>query len=180
MSPRHREPAPADMTATTIPARQGTYALLLAVERRRRITIGRLGALAAAAGCYVYIGSAFGPGGRRARLRHHLGVAQRLHWHIDYLRRIATPFEIWYREDHHGSEHVWAQTCASLAGASLQLPHFEASDCTCAAHLFHFSTPPSLTDFAARLPPAAAAHRKILRVTAPAAALPALLRDQHS
>ena len=124
MSLRHREPAPAEMPATTIPARQGTYALLLAVERRRRITIGRLGALAAAAGCYAYIGSAFGPGGLRARLRHHLGVAQRLHWHIDYLRRIATPFEIWYREDHHGSEHVWAQTCASLAGASLPLPHF--------------------------------------------------------
>ena len=92
MSLRCNTHAPAGVAATTIPLRQGTYALLLAVERRRRITVGRLGALAAAAGCYVYIGSAFGPGGRRARLRHHLGVAQRLHWHIDYLRRIATPF----------------------------------------------------------------------------------------
>ena len=176
MTIRRGNTALADAATTPIPAQHGTYALLLTVRRRQRLTIGRLGALAAVAGCYVYSGSAFGPGGLRVRLRHHLGVAQRLHWHIDYLRRIATPFEIWSREDHHGSEHVWTQTCASLAGASLPLPRFGASDCTCAAHLFHFSTPPSLTDFAARLPPAAAARRKIHRVTEPAAALPALLR----
>ncbi len=89
-----REPALADAATTPIPAQHGTYALLLTVKRRLRPTIGRLGALAAAAGCYVCSGTAFGPGGLRARLRHHLGIAQRLHWQIDYLRRIATPFEI--------------------------------------------------------------------------------------
>ena len=180
MNLRRGDTALADAATTPIPAQYGTYALLLTVKRRQRLTIGRLGALAAAVGCYVYSGSAFGPGGLRARLRHHLGIAQRLHWQIDYPRRIATLFEIWYREDGHGSEHLWAQTCANLAGASLLLPRFGASDCTCTAHLFHFSKPPSLSDFAARLPPAAAARRKIHRVTAPAAALPALLRDQHS
>ena len=63
--------------AAIIPARPGTYALLLSATRRQRITIGRLGALALQPGCYVYTGSARGPGGLRARLRHHVGTPHR-------------------------------------------------------------------------------------------------------
>ncbi len=38
-------------------------------------------------GVYVYVGSAWGPGGLRARIYRHLGLVgrKRLHWHIDRL-----------------------------------------------------------------------------------------------
>jgi Uri superfamily endonuclease len=161
---------------TTVPARPGTYALLLGVVRRRRIGVGRLGSLAAAEGCYVYTGSACGPGGLRARLRHHLGLPQRPHWHIDYLRRIATPLEIWYSADPRDDEHAWAAICAALPGASVPLRRFGASDCACGSHLFHFSALPEFAVFEKRLLPAAASRRPICRVTDMAAAVPAVLQ----
>lgn len=168
------------VAAVPVPARPGTYALLLNVARRQRITVGRLGALAAAQGFYLYTGSAFGPGGLRARLRHHLGTPHRLHWHIDYLRRIAVPCEIWYSDDRNSSEHVWAGICAGLAGASIPLRRFGASDCDCDAHLFHFKTPPDFAAFEKHFAPAAAPRRKIHRVTDIAAAMPDVLQRRRT
>lgn len=49
----------------------GTYILILKSAVTRRVRVGRLGNLQLCAGYYVYIGSAFGPGGLRARIDHH-------------------------------------------------------------------------------------------------------------
>jgi len=65
----------------------GTYILILKSAVTRRVRVGRLGNLQLCPGYYVYIGSAFGPGGLRARIDHHQRLAKRPHWHIDYLRR---------------------------------------------------------------------------------------------
>jgi Domain of unknown function DUF123 len=67
-------------------ARPGTYVLVLSSRSTDLIQIGRLGALQLQSGFYVYVGSALGPGGVRARLAHHLKLSRRPHWHIDYLR----------------------------------------------------------------------------------------------
>ncbi len=65
----------------------GTYVLILhAGSPAARVAIGRFGVLAVQPGYYVYVGSAFGPGGLKARLAHHAGPAKSPHWHIDYLR----------------------------------------------------------------------------------------------
>jgi len=47
------------------------------------IRVGKLGVLPLQPGFYVYVGSAHGPSGLRARLAHHLGPGSRRHWHID-------------------------------------------------------------------------------------------------
>ena len=49
-------------------AQPGSYALLLQADRRRTVRIGWLGQLTVEPGCYVYVGSALGPGGVRARV----------------------------------------------------------------------------------------------------------------
>ena len=72
-----------------IPSIPGTYALFLTLSVPAELTIGKLGAFAFPAGWYVYTGSARGPGGLQARLRHHLRPASRPHWHIDHLRTQA-------------------------------------------------------------------------------------------
>jgi Uri superfamily endonuclease len=51
--------------------RQGTYALVFTAKRKKRLIIGKLGTLTLQPGYYVYVGSAFGPGGLKARIGHH-------------------------------------------------------------------------------------------------------------
>ena len=77
----------------------GSYALILRAFAQRVVSIGRIGRLHVTSGFYVYVGSAFGPGGIRARLAHHTRIAQSPHWHIDYLRRWTLPEEAWYTHD---------------------------------------------------------------------------------
>jgi Uri superfamily endonuclease len=124
---------------------RGTYALLLACRRTGPARIGRLGTLQLQPGFYVYVGSAFGTGGLRARLRHHFHGAPRPHWHIDFLRAICDLAEVWFTTDPVRLEHHWARVMAGLPGAVLPLPGFGSSDCDCLAHLFWFARRPSIS-----------------------------------
>ena len=126
--------------------RPGAYALLLAIAEPLALTAGKLGELRLQPGCCVYVGSALGPGGLRARVAHHARFAARPHWHIDYLRRHAPLIELWYSYDSARREHHWAALFQSLGGA-VPLPDFGSSDCSCPAHLFHFPTRPDWPRF---------------------------------
>jgi Uri superfamily endonuclease len=125
----------------------GTYALLLSSATDGVIQVGRRGGMQVRPGFYVYVGSALGPGGVRARLAHHLRCAQRPHWHIDYLRRSTTVEEIWCCYDRSPREHVWAACMAALRGASVPMAGFGSSDCDCETHLFFFDKRPARESF---------------------------------
>jgi Uri superfamily endonuclease len=125
----------------------GTYVLILFVARAKSLTIGSLGTYPFPRGYYGYIGSAFGPGGLRARLAHHLKASSKPHWHIDYLRRQTDSIEIGFRSAPIKQEHAWARLCQSMPGVSIAAPRFGASDCACASHLFFFSSPVRATLF---------------------------------
>ncbi|MGF1529551.1 MAG: DUF123 domain-containing protein [Candidatus Competibacterales bacterium] len=71
------------------PAAPGSYVLILTTQASCQLALGRRGPFALDPGIYLYVGSAFGPGGLRGRLRHHLRPVVKPHWHIDYLRRYA-------------------------------------------------------------------------------------------
>ena len=59
----------------------GTYALLLKLPKQGQLQVGALGTFAFQAGWYVYVGSAFGPGGLAARVGRHLrGLGTPCHW----------------------------------------------------------------------------------------------------
>ena len=129
----------------------GTYALVLSSSVPALIRVGRFGSLRLQPGVYVYIGSAHGPGGLRARLAHHLGPSSRPHWHIDYLRAHANPEEVWYCYDARPWEHQWARCLGTLPGASIPMAGFGASDCACESHLCFFNRRPSRAAFARSL-----------------------------
>ncbi len=129
----------------------GTYALLLSSSVPALIRVGQFGGLQLQPGFYVYIGSAHGPGGLRARLAHHLAQCSRPHWHIDYLRAHANPEEVWYCYDRRHWEHQWAECIGMQPGASIPVWGFGASDCQCESHLFFFGDRPSRTTFARSL-----------------------------
>lgn len=141
----------------------GTYALVCRTMCRAEIAVGRLGALAIREGYYVYIGSAFGPGGLHARVAHHLRGSRKRHWHADYLWPALRIGEIWYSDEPIRREHDWARVFAGMSGCSIPLRRFGASDCRCEAHLLFFARLPSVRAFRARLVALIPTHRSVRR-----------------
>ena len=119
----------------------GTYLLLLECSNEAELSIGKLGNMLTKPGYYLYVGSAFGPGGIQARINHHMRIAVRPHWHIDYLRNFAGLVHTWCV---YGSryEHEWAHSLMQSEAATVPLEGFGSSDCDCAAHLFYFRRKP--------------------------------------
>src|SRR5271165_6614689 len=128
-------------------ARPGTYVLVLSSRSTDLIQIGRLGALQLQSGFYVYVCSALGQGGVRARLAHHLKLSRRPHWHIDYVRAHTEVEGIWYCLDDRRLEHIWAERISLAEGASVPLSGFGSADCRCESHLFFFEQRPSCERF---------------------------------
>ena len=113
----------------------GTYCVQLHCPQQVEIQVGKLGNFCFDPGYYLYIGSAFGPGGVHARLRHHCGLSAKPHWHIDYLRQHADIENTWYVADQR-SEHRWAQCLENVEGLHVPVKAFGSSDCGCQSHLF--------------------------------------------
>ena len=121
---------------------KGSYLLVLRLRSQQRIAVGRLGRFDFPPGYYVYMGSAQGPGGLGARLGRHLRAGKPCRWHIDYLREKAAVYGIWIAAGPENREHCWAELLEKADAATVPVPGFGASDCRCAAHLFHFPHPP--------------------------------------
>jgi Uri superfamily endonuclease len=84
-----------------------------------------------AAGHYAYVGSALG--GLEPRLRRHGREVKRLHWHIDYLLRVARIEQVVYAQT---SQKLECRLAHFLSNRFPSVPHFGSSDCGCRSHLF--------------------------------------------
>jgi Uri superfamily endonuclease len=139
---------------TLEPQRQpGTYALVLLSDAIQTLEIGRLGTLTTELGHYLYIGSAFGPGGVAARVSRHSRRDKPLHWHMDYLRSALQLNEVWYTLDKERRECSWCDVLAAMKTSSVPLAGFGSSDCTsgCKSHLHFFPSLPSVATFRRRV-----------------------------
>ena len=114
----------------------GTYLLVMWLNRECDVQVGRLGSFRLAPGWYLYVGSALGPGGLRARIARHARAEKHRHWHIDYLLAEARLHDAWTRAGPVRRECEWARALASLPGMHTPIRRFGASDCRCEAHLF--------------------------------------------
>lgn len=123
-----------------LPTGPGAYALWISLLFPARASIGRLGTYSFPAGEYLYLGSAQGSGGVRARVAHHLGSQTAPHWHLDWLRPYLSAAGCWFASPGESSlQCLWSQAVAGLAGANIPAKGFGASDCrlSCAAHFVH-------------------------------------------
>ena len=141
----------------------GTYALILKSTSESTVEIGRLGTLELRKGYYVYVGSAFGLGGLRARTRRHLQTSKKCYWHIDYLRPVTEIYEIWYSNDPLRWEHNWAKVFLESCGYPVPLRGFGSSDCDCESHLFYAVNSPRLKAFCSQLREASPSHCEVKR-----------------
>ena len=128
---------------SVIRAAPGSYALTLFSSQKGSIQVGRLGQLSLERGYYLYVGSARGPGGVKARIAHHQKVASRPHWHIDYLRAVTRVDRVWCTYPRVSQEHRWARLIRKLPGAQMPLAGFGSSDCRCRSHLYFFKMRPA-------------------------------------
>src|SRR6266545_2148173 len=120
-------------------ALKGIYLLMMWLDAELdSLAIGRLGAYRCAAGYYLYVGSAFGPGGLAARVAHHeRPIKARPHWHIDYLRAYACLVETWLVGTAARIECCWASALADAPGLIIPIPGFGASHSPCVSHLLY-------------------------------------------
>ncbi len=68
-------------------------------------------------GVYVYVGSAMGAGGLRARVKRHLSSSKKIHWHIDLVTSsdLARPLMVAYLcTENREAESRLAEACLGL------------------------------------------------------------------
>jgi Uri superfamily endonuclease len=119
----------------------GTYTLILQSASKARVQIGRWRQIDLEPGYYIYVGSAFGPGGVRSRVLRHLRTEKPKHWHIDYLREFVNPLAAWVSYNTQHLEHEWASIFFEMSDIT-PIQGFGCSDCKCYSHLFHTLTKP--------------------------------------
>ena len=139
----------------------GTYALILVSDSHDIIQVGRLGPLQLKPGFYIYVGSAFGPGGLKARISHHKRLSKHHRWHVDYLRAETRLQGVWYTYDPVHREHQWAEVMLQMKDTSIPLGSFGSSDCSCRSHLTFNHTLPSGTSFSTKIHAEFLDHHKI-------------------
>jgi Uri superfamily endonuclease len=132
-----------------LPEANGTYILIVQVSQMKRLAIGSLGEFDIIPGFYAYVGSAFGTGGLRARIGHHLESTAEPHWHIDYLLQVATPVEVWFTTADRKLEHQWAERLEDAPGFHVPILRFGSSDYhrSRSSHLFYCKRRPSFRWF---------------------------------
>ena len=132
-----------------LPEDHGTYILIARVLQMKRLGIGSLGEFEITPGFYAYVGSAFGSGGLRARISHHLESTAEPHWHIDYLLSVDTPVEVWLTTADRKLEHRWAELLEDAPGFRVPILRFGSSDYrrSTTSHLFYSKRRPSFRWF---------------------------------
>ncbi len=118
-----------------LPVSAGTYALWFWLTAPLTLSVGRLGQVRLGPGLAVYVGSARGPGGLRARVGRHLRGDGRPHWHIDTLTTQVPVTAVWYTQAVQRLECVWVAQLLTVCDATIPGAGFGASDCSCPAHL---------------------------------------------
>ena len=120
--------------AETITKDPGAYLLVIELGHELALDITTLSPPALAPGRYVYCGSAYGPGGIRARVAHHLKKDKALRWHVDRLTIAGRIVQVAALGG--GSECALFAGLRAHAGVSVPVPGFGSSDCgACPAHL---------------------------------------------
>ncbi len=128
----------------------GTYVLIFLNTRNFWAQVGQLGRVEIPPGHYLYVGSAFGPGGLKSRVARHARKKKVHRWHIDYLRPHFDLESVWFTYAPAKLECSWVQSLPDIGGRCL-VPRFGASDCSCESHLFFFDKKPEIADFSAHI-----------------------------
>ncbi len=132
----------------------GAYVLLIELGAPLALEVASLARAVLPAGRYAYCGSAYGPGGLKARIGRHLRQGKALRWHVDRLTAAGRIVD--FRAVPGGCECDLLARVLEMPGASVPVPGFGATDCrACPAHLVALPAGFDPRGLAAALPAAA-------------------------
>ncbi len=118
----------------SLPTAVGAYLLTVDLATALPLRFGRRRSAVLPPGRYVYCGSAYGPGGLRARVGRHLRHDKPIRWHVDQLTAAGRIGEVAVIPG--GNECGLFAVVSSCMGAAVPLAGFGSSDCRrCPAHL---------------------------------------------
>ncbi|HID43685.1 MAG TPA: GIY-YIG nuclease family protein [Archaeoglobaceae archaeon] len=110
---------------------RGSYVIVLRLDKKLRVKVGKLGELLFDSGYYIYTGSALN--GVENRLRRHFTENKKVLWHIDYLTSVRKPeYAITVP-----NERIECRLAGILSGLFKSVRGFGSSDCNCSSHLFY-------------------------------------------
>ena len=113
----------------------GAYVLVIALPAALPVDLPRRAPAVLPPGRYLYAGSAYGPGGLRARLARHMASGKGVHWHVDRLTEAGQVSGAWIVP--------FGRECALVAGLAflpLPVPGFGSTDCRCCkSHLLEWT-----------------------------------------
>ena len=122
------------MDETALTPAPGAYVIFMELAETLELRATSLGSAILAPGRYAYCGSAYGPGGLRARLRRHLRREKALRWHIDHLTAAGRIFALGLAPG--GQECALFEDLSRRPDVEVPLAGFGSSDCaSCPAHL---------------------------------------------
>ena len=117
-------------------AKQGVYNLLIRLEKDCRLKVGMLGTFMFPEGYYVYTGSA--QNNMEKRIDRHLSHRKKMHWHIDYLLRVAKVLKVVEYAGLKADECRISRAIGKRPDAKIIVKGFGSSDCRCRTHLYFF------------------------------------------
>lgn len=119
--------------AADLPRAPGAYSLLIRLDRLLVLDMPAFRGKTLAPGLFAYCGSAYGPGGIRARVSRHLRAGKPLRWHVDRLTAAGCVLQAGLSISGRECDLVAGiRSCGGIAA----LPGFGSSDCAaCEAHL---------------------------------------------
>jgi len=124
-----------------ISSRKGNYIIIFRLEERTRQNLHRFDDVDLIPGYYFYCGSAHGNGGLKSRIMRHLTKSSKKFWHIDYLKDLLFPVEIWCQTSSGRNECSFCKIFHKQMGGEIPIKGFGSSDCKnkCESHLVWFS-----------------------------------------
>ncbi len=117
-----------------VPSGPGAYVLLIELGAPLLLEVASLPRAVLPAGRYAYCGSAYGPGGLRARIGRHLRADKALRWHVDRLTAAGRVVDVQAVPGRRECDLL--ARVLDMPGAAVPVPGFGSSDCRrCPAHL---------------------------------------------
>jgi sugar fermentation stimulation protein A len=117
---------------------RGSYLLILSLEKKENIQVGKLGKVNLKKGYYIYVGSAMANLSKRMERHRHL--IKKHHWHIDELRVVAQFHSVVAIRSSDKLECEIAKTMSKITEWSVA--GFGSTDCSCESHLYGMSADP--------------------------------------
>ena len=117
--------------SNNLPNALGAYILLIELDGAVVVHLPKRREATLPAGRYLYCGSAYGPGGIKARVGRHMIRHKNIRWHVDQLTTAGTVLGAWTFPGENECVLV-----GKLSGLPVPIPGFGSSDCrACKSHL---------------------------------------------